>query len=106
MINVSCDNCQKLFTIESKQRRHGKDVIELYFTCPHCRAHYTGTILDEQGRKYQRDVRKLQERIAKLRVEHPSGSAKEEQLTRQLGALGQKIANKMNKLKINMLKKR
>lgn len=104
MNHVTCDECQKVFAIQSKQRRHGKDVIELYFTCPHCKAHYTGTILDNQGRKMQRDVRKLQDRIAKLRAEHPDGSVKEEQLTRQLGALGQKIANKINKLKQKYVK--
>lgn len=99
MKHVSCDECQNIFAVQSEQRRHGKDVIELYFTCPHCEAHYTGTILDNEGRKIQRDVRKLQKRIADLQAEHPDGSVKKEQLTRQLGVLGQKIANKMNKLK-------
>lgn len=104
MNNVTCDECQMIFSVKSEKRRHGKDVVELFFTCPNCHAHYTGVILDEQGRKMQRDVRKLQERIAKLRSEHPDGSVKEEQLTRQLGALGQKIANRMNKLKKKYVK--
>ncbi|MFC5587556.1 hypothetical protein ACFPRA_01365 [Sporosarcina soli] len=52
----------------------------------------------------QRDVRKLQERIGKLRIEHPNGSVKEDQLTKQLGVLGQKIKNKMDKLKTKYVK--
>lgn len=104
MNNLTCDKCGEQFDAEPKQRKHGQDVVEVYFTCPHCQAHYTGTILDKAGRKMQRDVRKLQEQINQVRLFAPSGSEREDQLTYQLGQLGKKIAVKMEKLKKKYVK--
>ena len=104
MNNLTCDKCGVLFDAEPKQRKHGQDIVEAYFTCPHCQAHYTGVILDKAGRKMQRDVRELQEQIDKLRAVSPEGSTRERQLTYQMGQLGKKIAVKMEKLKKKYVK--
>ena len=104
MSDVTCDKCSKVFEMDVKWRNHGEGVQEMYFKCPGCNAHYTGLILDDAGRKMQRDVRKLQDQIAKARGKNPEGGKREKQLTYQMGQIGKKLAVKMDKLKKKYVK--
>lgn len=65
MNNVKCDKCNKVFKIASKVKKHPLGVEEMYFTCPHCKHHYTAFFSNKKIRRMQAEVSKLRNKISK-----------------------------------------
>src|SRR5690625_317798 len=59
MANVQCDKCQKYFDIKQREKKHGRGIVETYFTCPHCKAKYTAFVLNAEARRLQREIKGL-----------------------------------------------
>lgn len=99
MNEVYCNMCRDSFVVDAKTRAHENNVVEVYFNCPHCGAYYVGDMLDDHGRKYRQEVRRLQKLIDAERLKNPQGSKREKQLVFQQNNLGKKIKARIDKLK-------
>lgn len=64
---VDCDRgCQLSFTIEELKTEHLLGGIEKsFFTCPYCGYEYVAYYTDPEIRGMQKEIRELQERLAK-----------------------------------------
>ena len=47
---ATCDYCNKDFTIWKLRREIAPDIIEEFFECSHCHAHYTILVTDKETR--------------------------------------------------------
>lgn len=54
-----CDNCQKAFIIEQKERYLDKDVRQKYIKCPKCGKEYTVLIIDQYVQDRINQVQKI-----------------------------------------------
>lgn len=57
-MDVTCDNCNKVFPIKLKEKRHPKTVIETFFICNHCKHRYTSFVTDTEVRRLQRIIKR------------------------------------------------
>ena len=57
---VNCDQCKKNFPIQPKEKKHGQGIKEIYFVCTHCKTRYTAYVTDQEVRRMQRQIRKLE----------------------------------------------
>lgn len=66
---IICDKCSKEIkehTTRQKSRvvakdKSGKDIEEIFFICPHCKAKYTITYINEEQRKLIQKRKRLQQ---------------------------------------------
>lgn len=57
-MEVTCDNCNKVFPIKLKEKRHPKTIIETFFVCSHCKHRYTSFATDAEVRRLQRIIKR------------------------------------------------
>lgn len=57
-MEVTCDNCKKVFLVKFKEKRHPNTVIETFFTCSHCKHRYTSFVTDTEVRRLQRKIKR------------------------------------------------
>jgi hypothetical protein len=62
-LEVTCDNCNKEFSMSVKEKKHGRGIIETYFICPNCNTKYSCGFTNERARKIQRQIRRLWDEI-------------------------------------------
>ncbi|MEK5173221.1 hypothetical protein NST63_08510 [Heyndrickxia sp. FSL W8-0496] len=65
---VNCDQCKKNFPVQPKEKKHGQGIKETYFVCPHCKTRYTAYITDQEVRRMQRQIQKLEQEIINLKL--------------------------------------
>src|SRR5690625_3534011 len=87
MNNVFCDECNKQITIDLKEKRHPREIHEVYFKCNHCFYHYTVSVTNKR-------VRKLQRRMKQRGIPYTKGGTSKEQL---------EIDDTMTRLKHNLI---
>lgn len=78
---VSCDECDKVFTLKESVRKHPGGIEEVYIKCPHCSAEVIAYVTDFAARKKQEQILKLNEKLLKEKA----------QLSKQLARLKAKI---------------
>lgn len=54
-----CDNCQKPFIVEQKERYLDKDVRQKYIKCSNCGKEYTVLIIDQYVQERINEVKKI-----------------------------------------------
>lgn len=64
---VICDKCNKKFELKLKTRKLPLNIIETYFTCPHCKEKYVSYYTDESIREKQKKINKMWEEYRQLR---------------------------------------
>ncbi|MBS4188639.1 hypothetical protein KHA94_00195 [Bacillus sp. FJAT-49705] len=69
-MKVNCNECQKDFLIDLKEKKHPKGIIETYFVCTHCKNRFIAFVTNQNVRKKQHQMRKLQSSIPQIK--HPS----------------------------------
>ncbi|MFJ5716545.1 hypothetical protein [Neobacillus sp. NPDC093127] len=70
MTRVTCDECEKEFTIHLREFEHPAHrfkgyVIETYFRCTNCGHKYISFVTDKQARKMQKEIKRFHEQIKK-----------------------------------------
>jgi len=53
-LEVICDQCGQLTSVDLKEKTHPNKIKENYFKCEHCFYHYTSYVTDARVRKLQR----------------------------------------------------
>lgn len=62
MGNVYCDECGKYTSVlPLKEKKHPRDIHELYFKCDHCYWHYTVDVTNRRARRLQRIMKRKEE---------------------------------------------
>src|SRR5690625_1801372 len=99
MQSVQCDECNRYFKINLKEKKHGRGVIETYFTCPCCEKVYTAFVTDAIVRRRQREIKRLYEKFNKINdVNDRIKMQREiEQKKRRLKPLMDELKNKYGK---------
>lgn len=92
--HTHCDaGCQRAFNVESFVTGKLPGGIEkVYFKCPHCGKEYVAFYSDEEIRKLQARIRRVQSRFADPHANHADAAKKE-------AALQQQIKEKMEALR-------
>ncbi|GKV65497.1 MULTISPECIES: hypothetical protein [unclassified Sporosarcina] len=106
MQDVSCDNCQKEFTIKPKTKNHGISIKETYFICPHCKEKYIAFVTDPECRKLQKQIREFRETKNIPAQQFAANEITDEEyiqaiddIEKQINRLTQQLEPKMNQLK-------
>ena len=68
MTTVNCDHCKKNFSVQPKEKKHGQGIKEIYFVCTHCKTRYTAYVTDQEVRRMQRQIQKLEQEIINLKL--------------------------------------
>lgn len=108
-MQINCDLCKGNFVLKPLLKNHPDGIEEVYFTCPHCDNHYTGSVTNGYIRSIQKQVRELQRRkniLAKTyagRFTDKDSINKFEQsikkIDSEIESKGDVIEKEMNKLK-------
>lgn len=61
MSEIYCNECEQTFETDIKEREIEKDIIEQFFSCPHCGQKYTIIITDKKMRRKIRKRQQIQE---------------------------------------------
>ena len=93
-ISAICNSgCNKQFNItEMPTIKLGNDIEKTYFTCSHCQHEYVAYYSDEEIRKLQARIRRVQKRFADPNDNHQDAEKKE-------AALKEQIKQKMDELR-------
>lgn len=85
-LQTHCDaGCQRAFTLENFQHERLHDGIEkTFFCCPHCDTEYVTFYTDEDIRKLQERIRRVQRRFADPEDNHEDAARKEAELKEQI----------------------
>ncbi|MCM3454471.1 hypothetical protein M3685_10995 [Heyndrickxia oleronia] len=65
---VNCDQCKKNFPVQPKEKKHGQGIKETYFVCTHCKTRYTAYVTDQEVRRMQSQIQKLEQEIITLKM--------------------------------------
>lgn len=86
MIQSVCDQgCKQQFTIHDFQHSNLDDGVEkTFFTCPHCNHEYVAFYTDEEIRKMQEKIRKVQSRFANQHFDSKVADKQEAKLKKQI----------------------
>lgn len=77
--------CQKPFEVESFKTVKLPDKVEkLCFTCPHCQHEYVAFYTDDEIRKLQARIRRVQKRFADPNDNHEDAARKEAEIQAQI----------------------
>ncbi|PAD73895.1 hypothetical protein CHH67_18845 [Paenibacillus campinasensis] len=81
-MKTHCDaGCQKAFTLDHFQQEKLNDGIEkTFYCCPHCGQQYVAFYADEEIRKLQARIRRVQKRFADPADKHEDAARKEAEL--------------------------
>ncbi|MGG3509694.1 hypothetical protein ABES58_30035 [Paenibacillus lautus] len=84
-ISTHCDaGCNQAFTFEDFSFEQLHDGTEkTFFTCPHCGHEYAASYTDEEIRKLQARIRRVQRRFADPSDNHEDAANKEAELQQQ-----------------------
>lgn len=94
-MQVTCDDCQEVYTLEI-QVAHLDDGIEKnFFTCPHCNHEYIAYCTDSNVRNKQNIMKSLWYKLRTTR-----NQKKRNQLTAEINQLEVDIKEMMNDLKL------
>jgi len=85
-ISTNCDaGCNQAFTFDDFSFLKLPDGIEkTYFTCPHCDHEYVAFYTDEEIRKLQARIRRVQKRFTDPKDNHENAARKEAELKAQI----------------------
>lgn len=93
-MDASCSKCYKTFEVEQQTKHHNEEVEELFFTCPHCEAHYTMFFTDEEVRMLQGKIRRQMKNLGNVA---PGGTY--DVLDRKINQTQAEIKRQMDHLK-------
>lgn len=96
-ISTHCGaGCNQAFTFDDFSFEQLHDGIEkTYFNCPHCGHEYVAFYTDEEIRKLQDRVRKVQRRLLSQHYDHDAAAKQEAKIKK-------KIKEKMDELRLRM----
>ncbi|WP_339161776.1 hypothetical protein [Siminovitchia sp. FSL W7-1587] len=95
---VECDHCRKPITIRTKEKKHGKGIVETYFVCPHCQRRYTAFVTNAEIRKRQREIRQLHESVNKPAKDFTAGRIDKHEYKQAIDKIHEKIHKKKAEL--------
>lgn len=85
-MKTNCDaGCQKSFEFEDfSTDKLGGGIEKVYFVCPHCDKEYVAFYTDDEIRKLQTRIRRVQRRFSDPNDNHEDAAKKEADLKQQI----------------------
>lgn len=85
-IPTHCDaGCSQAFTVdEFKHDQLVGGMEKTYFICPHCGHEYVAFYTDEEIRRLQEKIRKVQRRLASPHYDHAAAARQEAKIQKQI----------------------
>ena len=105
-MDVTCDNerCKKEFDIKLRKKKHGINVVEHFFFCPHCKTRYSSHVTNQDIRKRQRDMRKYHEKLGELARQLVAENIDNKEYGEKIAFIGEK--ERELKMLVDALKKK
>lgn len=102
MNKVTCDECDKDFTIKLRTKSHGISIKEHYFLCSNCKHKYIAYVTDPECRKMQLEIKSLQKRKHLPAQNFIAGKITELEEKQQQADIGKAIHEIQSRLKPRM----
>lgn len=101
-VQVSCDNCGKLFKIKAKTKTHRVNIKETYFRCPHCKKKYISFVIDGECRRLQREIVSLMKSKYVPASMLVNGEINDDEYMKEINKINAEVKEKQQILKTKM----